>query len=283
LLAAGGALVGVHRYLWAHYVVEAQSEPAYWFTGADQLVLFGERYRLFERALLVFVLVAIAVDAFQRLREKRFWSNYIIPLQLYALVFMAVVLLPRGIRIPEHTGAIALLTERLTSVSAAVLLCVVGALRPQRWHLAALLAVAAGFFVLVYRDTGTIEGIEEQVVKLVHTLPPNQRVMGTILPAEDSRIPIQHILDRACIGYCFSYGNYEPGTAMFRVRAMPGNPYVLDNYDLAVEMEEGDYTVRPEDLPVYQVYQCSASGTQLCIHPLEADEDNDDLGVHANQ
>lgn len=283
LLAAGGVLAAVHRYLWTHYVVEAQSGHAYWFNGADQLVLFGQRYRLFERAFLLFVLVAIAVDAVQRFHEKRFWSTYFVPLQLYALVSMAVVLLPRGIRVPEHIGAIALLTERLTSVSAALLLCVVGALRPQRWHVAALLVIAAGFFVLVYRDTATIEGMEDQVVKLVHTLPPNQRVMGTILPPEDSRISPQHILDRACIGYCFSYGNYEPGTAMFRVRATSENPYVLDNYDLAVEMEEGDYTVRPEDLPVYQVYQCSASGTQLCIHALEADEDNDDLGVHPNQ
>jgi len=193
------------------------------------------------------------------------------------------VLLPHSIRIPQHVGAIALLTDRLTSVSAALLLCVLGTLRPSRWHFAALLVIAGAFFVLVYRDTGVINRMEDQVVRLVHTLPPNQRVLGTIEPPLDSRVPPQHILDRACIGYCFSYGNYEPGTAMFRVRAMPGNPYVLSSYDLAVEMEEGDYTVTPQDLFVYQVYQCSMSGTELCIHPLEAGEDNDDLGVHPDE
>jgi hypothetical protein len=45
-------------------------------------------------------------------------------------------------------------------------------------------------------------------------------------------------------------------------------------------MENGEYTVQPEDLPVYQVYQCSISGTDLCIRSLEAGEDNDRLGVH---
>jgi len=283
LLGAAAALWGVHRYLETHFTVEALSDHPYWFNGADQLVLFGQRYRMIERAFLVFVLVAIATDAVQRFHHKRFWAVYFIPLQLYASVCIAVVLLPHSIRIPQHVGAIALLTDRLTSVSAALLLCVLGTLRPSRWHFAALLVIPGAFFGLVYRDTVVINRMEDQVVRLVHTLPPNQRVLGTIEPPLDSRVPPQHILDRACIGYCFSYGNYEPGTAMFRVRAMPGNPYVLSSYDLAVEMEEGDYTVTPQDLFVYQVYQCSMSGTELCIHPLEAGEDNDDLGVHPDE
>ena len=283
LLAASAAIFGLHQYLWRHYVVEAHDNSFYWFNGADQLVLFGQRYRIAERAFLIFLLAAIGLDAFHRHRERRFWAGYFIPLQLYAIVGVGVALLPRGIHVPEHIGAIALLTERLTSVSAALLCCILGALRPSKWHLAASLAIAAAFFSFLHQDTGAINRMEEQVVKLVHTLPSNQRVMGTILPAPDSRVPVQHILDRACIGYCFSYGNYEPGTAMFRVRAMPGNPYVLGNYELAVDMEDGDYVVRPEDLPVYQVYQCTDSGTDLCIHPLEADEENDDLGVHPDQ
>lgn len=283
LLAAAGAIAGIHEYLWHHYVVEAHEDSFYWFNGTDQVVLFGQRYRIVERMLLVFIIVSIGVDAIRNRREPRFWANYFIPLQLYAIVGLAVMLLPRGVRVPHYTGAIALLTERLTSVSAALLCCFLGAMRPSKWHLAGLLAIAAVFFSFVYQDTATINRMEEQVVKLVHTLPPNQRVMGTIEPPPDSRVSIQHILDRACIGYCFSYGNYEPGADMFRVRAVPGNPYVLSDYSLAVEMEEGDYTVRPEDLPVYQVYQCSQSGTDLCIHPLQADEDNDDLGVHPNE
>ena len=122
--------------------------------------------------------------------------------------------------------------------------------------------------------------MEAQVERLVRTLPPNQRVMGSIHKPEESRVLIQHILDRACVGYCFSYGNYEPPSEVFRVRARPGNPYVMTDSANTGSMEEGDYTVEAKDLPAYQVYQCSADWTELCIRPLQAGEDNDRLGVH---
>jgi hypothetical protein len=67
------------------------------------------------------------------------------------------------------------------------------------------------------------------------------------------------------------------------VRATPGNPYVVSSYDDAVDMENGEYTVQGEDLPAYQIYQCSPSGTDLCIRPLEAGEDNDRSGVHPDE
>ena len=83
---------------------------------------------------------------------------------------------------------------------------------------------------------------------------------------------------------CFSYGNYEPSTGLFRVRATSGNPYVLTSYDDAVDVENGEYTVQAEDLPVYQIYQCSLSGDQtLCIRPLKAGENNDRTGVHPDE
>ncbi len=84
--------------------------------------------------------------------------------------------------------------------------------------------------------------------------------MGTIPPWAGSRILIQHILDRACIGYCFSYGNYEPSTALFRVRATPGNPYVMSDFDDAADTEEGIYEVQQQDLPAYGIFPCDPGG-----------------------
>jgi hypothetical protein len=283
LLAAGAALFGVHEYLWRHYVLEAGPEHFYRYGGADQVVLFGSRYRIVEYVLLAFVVGSLGFDAIRRWRAKWSWTAHEIPLELYILTFAAALLLPRGIHIPGHIGAIALLTERLTSLSAVLLCCLLGAMQPSKWHLAGLAAIAVVFFAFVCQDTGKINQMENDVARLVRTLPPHQRVMGTILAPADSRVSIQHILDRACIGYCFSYGNYEPGCKMFRVRAMPGNPYVLSDYALAVDMEDGDYTVQRADLPVYQVYQCGEQGTELCIHALEAGEENDDFGVHPDQ
>jgi hypothetical protein len=280
---AAAALFGVHEYLWRHYLLEPPGEHSLlFFNGGDQLFLFGNRYRVLEGAALLFIVVSVIFDVARRWRrgEARFWRAYEIPLQLYILCFVAVALLPRGIHIPGHVGAIALLTERLTAVSAVLLCCLLGAMRPSKWHLGILAATAVVFFAFVYEDTGKINAMENEVARLVRTRPPDQRVMGTILPPLDSRVTIQHILDRACIGYCFSYGNYEPGCNMFRVRAARGNPYVLSDYSRAVDMEDGDYVVQAADLPVYQVYQCGEGGVELCIHALAAGEENDDLGVH---
>lgn len=279
-VAGASSLVAFHYYLWRNYNVYRGSGPWYVFNGADQLDLFGPRYRFPEFALAAFSLIALAADIIRRRREPNVTRYFAIPLQLYLLVELSVYLLPGGIHFPPPTAALALLTERLTSVSAALVCCLLGAMYPRRWHLAGFAIIAAVYFSFLYQDTAKVNRMEQQVVQLVSKLPPNQRVMATILPLPGSRVTIQHILDRACIGRCFSYGNYEPSTGLFRVRAMPGNPYVLSDYDLAVDMENGEYTVQSEDLPVYQVYQCSPSGTDLCIGSLEAGEDNDRLGVH---
>ena len=243
LFAAGGAsLVALHRYLWGHYNVYRGAGPPYMYNGADQLLLFGPRYRVPEIALLAFAFIALAVDIIRRRREPTLWKSYAIPLQLYVLVELAVHLLPGGIHFPPPTAALALLTERLTSVSAVLACCLLGAMQPRKWHLAGFAAIAVVFFSFLYQDTATVDRMEQQVVRLVSELPPNQRVMATILPPSGSRVLIQHIVDRACIGRCFSYGNYEPSTGLFRVRALPGNPYVLSDYGLAVDMENGEYT-----------------------------------------
>ena len=284
LFVAGSAsLVALHHYLWGHYNVYRGAGPPYMYNGADQLLLFGPRYRVPEISLLAFAFIALAVDIICRRREPTLWKSYAIPLQLYVLVELAVHLLPGGIHFPPPTATLALLTERVTSVSAVLACCLLGAMQPRKWHLAGFAAIAVVFFSFLYQDTATVNRMEQQVVRLVSELPPNWRVMATILPPPGSRVLIQHMVDRACIGRCFSYGNYEPSTGLFRVRALPGNPYVLSDYNLAVDMENGEYRVQPEDLPVSQIYQCSVSGTELCIRSLAAGEDNDRLGVHPDQ
>jgi hypothetical protein len=281
LFAAGASsLVAFHYYLWRHYDVYRGSQPWYVFNGADQLDLFGPRYHIPEFALVAFSLVAVTADIIRRRGEPNVSRYFAIPLQLYLLVELSVYVLPGGIHFPPPTAALALLTERLTSVSAVLACCLLGAIYPRRWHLAGWAIIAAIYFTFLYQDTARINQMEQQVVELVSKLPPNQRVVATILPPPGSRVRIQHIVDRACIGRCFSYANYEPSTGLFRIRALPGNPYVLSDYDLAVDVENGEYTVQSEDLPVYQVYQCSPTGTDLCIASLEAGEDNDQLGVH---
>jgi hypothetical protein len=282
--AAGAVLFAARYYFWHHDIVQARDDPFYFFNGSDQLLLFGPRYAIPEFALLVFVFCALAANFFRRRWGQIRWADFALPLQLYVIVCMAAILLPDGIRFPYQPSALALLTERLTSVSAALLCFLLGALQPRRWHLLATAAIAAIFFTFLYQDTGTINRMEAQVEQLVRTVPRNSRVLATLKPPfPDSRVLVQHIADRACIGHCFSYGNYEPASAQFRVRANPGNLYAMYSFDSAVNMEDGFYEVQPEDLPAYQVYQCSPDGKELCIRPLEAGEMNDRLGVHPDE
>jgi hypothetical protein len=282
VLLSGALIASVHFYFWGHYIVEPEPGRFYEFNGIDQLILFGSHYYVPERGLLVFVVGAIALDVIRRRKEQGWSKQYRVPLQLYIVAEIAILLFPRGVHFPTRV-AIALITDRLTTISAVLACCVLGAMRPRKWHLIGSLAIAAVFFTLLYKDTGTIDKMEFHVEKLVRTLPPGQRVMATIEPLTGSRISIQHIIDRACIGYCFDYGNYEPGSEVFRVRALPDNPYVLDDYELAIDMEEGNYIVQPQDLPMHQVYQCSEAETDLCIRPLQAGERNDRLGIHPDE
>jgi hypothetical protein len=283
LEAGAAALFAAHYYFWQHDIVQTQNNPLYFFNGTDQLVLFGWRYAIPEFALLVFIFIALAADFLNRPGGQFRWEDYAVSLQLYIIACGGVILLPEGLRFPAHPVALALLTERLTSVSAAILCCLLGAMQPRKWHLIACGAIAAVFFAFLYQDTATFNRMEAQVERLVRTLPPGQRVLGTIKPLPGSRVLIQHILDRACIGHCFSYGNYEPASGEFRVRAEPENPYAMFDFNDTADMEDGTYEVQERDLPAYQVYQCSASGEELCIRALEAGEENDRLGVHPEQ
>lgn len=272
-IAAAG-LFAIPKILGAFFTLDPPTRPFYFFNGADQLVLYGPRYQIAEYGLIAFAVLAIALDWFLRRKESGVWEQYALPAQFYALALLSVWILPGGVQVTAESTAASLLTERFTTISAALACGVLGAMRPKRWHLAATGAIAAVFFTFLYQDTGRVNRLEQQIVQLVSKLPPNQRVMGTIEPPDDSRVLIQHILDRACIARCFSYGNYEPGSEDFRVRAREGNPYVLTDFDLAVSTESGDYKVQPRDLPAYQVYDCDDAGDKLCIAALRVGEEN---------
>ena len=80
---------------------------------------------------------------------------------------------------------------------------------------------------------------------------------------QSSRIPfITHLVDRACLGTCYSYANYEPCSAAFRVRVLRRNPIVVDSYDDSYDMQTGVYRPRGNDPPIYQIANC---GESLCV------------------
>lgn len=250
------------------------------YNGADQLVLYGRQYRLPSDLLIIFSLIWVALDARMRRALKESWHIYFLPLQLYGLALLAAVLLPSFVTLPGYAAPLGLLTARLTSVTAVLACCLLGVTRPQKWHFPCLAAIAAIFFLFLYSDTGKLNNMEEQAERYEHLLPPGQRIIATIWPFAGSRLLIDHVIDRACVAQCFSYANYEPASGQFRLRAKPGNRYVLSDFASADQAESGNYIVQTQDLPLFEIYQCNLNMTALCMRELAAGERNGAVGVH---
>ena len=279
--AAALALLTIPSYLAAHYPVRWSNTPAHYFNGTDQLFLYGPRYQTLGLCLLGLFAAFLLADLVAHCRQAGWLSSIAIPLQLYGLSLLAAWSLPSGIRLPQYPAPLNLLAERFTTVCAVFACCLLAALRPKKWHLAGLSVVAAVFFAFLYQDTAKVDRMESAVEQLVSGLPAGQLVISTIWTFPSSRIFIMHIVDRAAIGHVFSYGNYEPATQQFRVRAHPGNQVVISDSAAGDAIQTGQYIVRPQDPPLVQIYQCDLSLTQLCMRQLVAGERNGRVGVQA--
>jgi hypothetical protein len=278
------AVVSVRFYVSHHFefVTVWDSFGPGIYNGSDQLSLYNARFYVLSGVALFFGITCFALDAFSRVRMREPWAPLRLPLELYALVVFATYILPDALRVPVYAGWIGALAARLTAISAVMGLCVLGFMRPKKWHTIGFAAVAIVFFGLLYEATGTLNSMETQIERLVSGLPIGERVTATIWPSPDSRVPfLVHIADRACVGKCFSFQNYEPASGEFRVRVREGSPVVTDDPDLSQQMEAGEYVVKPEDLPMAHIYKCDDNDlTQLCIRQLEAGEINGRIGYH---
>jgi hypothetical protein len=276
LLAAGLFLIGVRAFLARRYPVEWNSRARYFFyNGADQLALYSPRYYLLYALFAAFFLLALAMDASSRWRESGFWASYGIPAQLYLATGMASVLLPSVVKLPQYPQPAAFLTPRLSSVSGILACWMLGAMKPRKWHAIGYTLIAAVFFTFLYVDTGTLDNIEEQVERSVAALPPGHRVVGTIQSGAESRVGIDHIVDRACVGRCFSYANYEPSGGTFRIRAAPGNSIVVAGPAAESGTRSTADAVQALDPPVFEISLCDARTVSVCVRELTADEMND--------
>jgi len=216
-------------------------------------------------------------------RDLEFWKRLRLPSEVYVVSFCATLLLPENIHTDPTGGWIGELATRLTLITAIFALCWLAALPVQRWHLFAYGALAVAFFMFIYRDTAFMNRMEANMEKVTWPLPFGTRVVATIYAPGDYRTPFLHIPDRACLGHCFLFSNYEPSTKQFRIRVREGSPVVTASVDDSEDMQAGNYDVQDEDLPLKQIYQCDPQGrdlTLICIRDLKEDEKNGSVGYH---
>jgi hypothetical protein len=266
--------IGISRYLVYRYQVEFWRRPFFVVNGADQLRLFNDFYYLLSTTLAIIAGALLILEAVRRCKNPEFRNDFWVPAQLYVVVWFTLYLLPNTIIFPQYGAPVAFLVTRMSLTLAVAGCCLLGAIKPRIWHTAAFAAIAVFFFVSLFLDTGRMNDMESQAEKLVATLPAGQRVVSTGIPLPPSGWPMWHLIDRACIGHCFMYSNYEPASQQFQIRALPGNPIVVTQAETVQAMQTGAYIVREQDLPLYGITQSPASRLKLWGRFLKAGERN---------
>lgn len=236
-------------------------------TGIDQVRLFGKPYRVvFVAFLLIAGVLFVRLVRAQGYRE----SLLGLPFQMYVLCAVGAFLLPREIWLPSYNADYGDVTERFSLIAAILGCALLAQVKPARWHAGGLIAVAAVFFGLAYRDTGAMNRLESNVEATVRQLPAGERVIGKFYYPAVEGTDISMILDRACIGHCFSFGNYEPSTKQFRVRALPQNSMV------AWEQKEplpSQYFRAVQGRPLYEVSRCRTNSDEVCQRSMNGEQE----------
>ena len=260
-----------HSYIWRHWPSARTPTALYFYNGLDQLAVFGRNYRSVMAVVALFAGFSIAAEVSSGRSVPELWQRMRLPLQLFVAAEMAVFLSPNYIHLPQYEAPLFAVTPRLTSISAILGCCLLSTIWPRKWHFAGYAAIALAFFVLLYRDTATVNRMEEKAERLVGSLPPGSVVVSTVWHPPGSRQLVEHIVDRACIERCFSYANYEPASRQFRLRASVGNSFVVArlHYDSEEHLRLGDYKVDLPSGPAYQINTCGPSENDLCMRSLK--------------
>jgi hypothetical protein len=218
-------------------------------TGVNQVYLFGGSFA---------VVPALAAVWLMLLGRRLFtepWRDVLLslPMQLVMLSAVAVA------AIPQRIDLLAYIAHRASLLVAVLVCAVLAGARMRWWERAGPSLVAILFFTLLYFNTRTGNALDDRVHAVVETLPPGSRVIGIG--------NLTHLVDRACIGRCYSYANYEPSTGAFRVRVRGRNSIVVDDFGVSQHMQAGTYEPQPGDPSWYQLKHCD---TGLCVAEISA-------------
>jgi hypothetical protein len=245
-------------------------------TGVDQVSVFDGKYCFVLIGLLV-VWGLLFLDLLRKAGPQEVVSG--IAFQFCVISAAAVFILPTTVHLPGFQHKLVYIAERMSlGVGVCVCALLAGAI-PQRFERYALVGLAAVFFGLLLRDERILNTIEDRVDRAIAALEPGQRVISAIDDPGLHVFAVTHMIDRACINRCFSYANYEASTTQFRIRARSRNPIVTVSYDDSWHMQDGSYLVKPQDLPMLQLFRDSdgrflirslPAGVKCGSTPLEA-------------
>lgn len=259
LLAVSIGLTAALRFFVAwRYSSTFSSVQSGSLSGADQFWVFGGW-------TLVFVPLMLLVWGLLFLRLAHVKSPLRIvlgfPAQSLILNSAAVLILPRMITPPGYQLGFNFITERLSLMVAITVCALVAASRPRFVDLALMAAVCCGFFAAMYAEDRRLGVLEDRLTSIVETLPAMARVVTPLNePARANQW--NHLIDRVCLGRCFSYTNYEPTTGHFRIRIQGSSPVVAPDFAASAALEWGLYQPPPGTPDYFQIEFCEAGGPQ---------------------
>ena len=249
--AAVALLAILRQFLMTHFPTRWEAAQIVSMTGAGQISLFASKYYALE-----LILLAIWVSLFLRLVKLRSGVRLLfgIPFQLCVIVGAAVLFLPGAILLPGYNHALRYISERMSLIVGVMGCALLGPVSPGKREKIAMAVLTALFFAFLFVDTRSLSFVESLMEQSVAQIPPGSRVISALCDQRGDVNLVGHTLDRVCIRHCFSYANYEPSTAQFRVRAAGPNPIVVAADRDSNELQQGTYVVKPPDVPLYQIY-----------------------------
>jgi hypothetical protein len=234
--------------------------------GTDQVLTFGMKY-VFVAATWLCLWILLLVRRFEMLPSML----EDVPFQLLVLNSAAYLCMPDAIWFPLYHVRLTYIAIRLSLLSAILFGVVIARVRMNAIDKAIGGALVVVFFSFAYVDERAINSIETKMVRAIATLPPGARVIATVRDAHLYLPALEHLVDRACIGRCFHFADYEPPTAQFRLRAKPGNPYVMTDIGDVLALENSEYVWRRRDIDLYRLSPCQGS-SDICVTVVQPGE-----------
>ena len=221
-------LAGASFFLRTHLQVSWSAAQNFAITGIDQLVVFGPKYFLIAAGALV-IGTLLVVGLFDTRGIGR--TLLAIPLHLAICAAAGAFLIPERILLPGESQAIGFIAERWSLIVGLSLCVLLSVAKPRRWQVLAMATVCALFFAFLYSDDRALNRDEDRMQAAVSVLPPGSRVVAAPVSGHGRIASYLHMIDRVCIGRCFSFANYEPSSRAFRVRVRGRNDFVTNDYD----------------------------------------------------
>ncbi|MGB8323156.1 MAG: hypothetical protein WCE52_09360, partial [Candidatus Acidiferrum sp.] len=234
--------VGILVFFLRHpeYQADWDGQLFYMRNGTDQLAIYGRRFEVLSWVLLTFGVICAVVDPWTAAgRGREYWKERRLILELYFAAVCVTAGVPQNLRPDPNAGWIGVVATRLTVISAIFGLCWLASLRVRWWQLAGFAAAAILFFVFTFQETAQLNRLEENAEQITRELPFGTRVLVMAFPDASYRQMFIHAADRACVGHCFVYSNYEPSTKEFRLRVQAGSPVVTASVDDSEDMQSG--------------------------------------------